>query len=376
MKDIGVVDVEVSAKELQGDSPICRMSWDFSILMFRLWSNVKNSFSTNKGFYLTYNDDETLERMIFSCQKRLYNELKDMVVSGIFPIFVLDGKSPPEKAEYARKRRNKKAERTEVRFLEVLADLKENGPTKALLAKFVTIYKQVSNMPRELSERMVDVISSIGLAKVRAPYEAEPFCVYMVKGGKAHGVFSTDSDVLVHGAEYRLRESIVGSAVGKDGRVSTHVAFMGTCLSEILQKSGLSMEQFRDVCILSECDYNANVRMFAIMGAYKAMKKHGALAGILSGPLSKKDTSCLNYERCLAIFTGEGTNGVDLSEYNFHANPNALEEFGSVLIREMGFGDEIESLKVRVKEMDAIERSEGGSEATIPTQTSPPSDAR
>lgn len=101
-----------------------------------------------------------------------------------------------------------------------------------------------------------------------APYEADAQMAYLDRTGKVAAVISEDSDLVLFGCQrilYKLDHSGFAEEV---------------CLSRLghlteLDLSGWSLGSFRQVCILSGCDYLPSVAGMGLKTAWRLFQRHG-----------------------------------------------------------------------------------------------------
>lgn len=254
-------------------------------------------------------------RTTSTCTEDFMAKMKEYIVSFLYAevhvFFIFDGKAPPEKAETHKERADqfdKDEQRTHL-LLEWVNDLSlsdaelrqkikesnlrlniENEVENDNVADFLAAGSGDLPVPNEESgesyrdkvrkicdKRLVRLnrVSPEELAMVkgfmdkyeipwiRAPGEAEAFASYLVKQRPnlfAPAVMSEDTDTLTYGVENWISKYNPSTFVCR--RVK---------LSKILEAFRFeSIDQFRDFCVLSECDYNQRLPKF---GPTKLFKK-------------------------------------------------------------------------------------------------------
>uniref|UniRef100_A0A8C5SUC5 Uncharacterized protein n=1 Tax=Laticauda laticaudata TaxID=8630 RepID=A0A8C5SUC5_LATLA len=103
-----------------------------------------------------------------------------------------------------------------------------------------------------------------------APAEAEATCAALVKSGHAWCAATEDMDALPFGAVRLLRHL---------GVRKSHLEEIS--LPTVLQKLGMTQEQFVDLCILLGCDYGHKVRGLGPKKALKLLQLHGSIEEVL-----------------------------------------------------------------------------------------------
>lgn len=172
------------------------------------------------------------------------------------------------------------------------------------------------------------IVEMMGLHAIIAPGEAETLCAYLAVTGKVDAVLTEDTDVLAYGTPFML--------AFKDYKLSDERA-IGIYLPSLLEEMEMSIEEFRDLCILLSCDYNSRVKGFPPDG--KKRKKavgigaKGALCMIQEYRRLEEvckyveDPGPLKYRRCRELFTVPETVEGDLVPYNLKPDYERLDAF-------------------------------------------------
>ncbi|XP_066482515.1 probable flap endonuclease 1 homolog [Tiliqua scincoides] len=177
----------------------------------------------------------------------LFYRTLHLLESGIKPVFVFDGR-PPERKQ------------------PVLAKRAAVSGTKREAAD-----SAAGDTPQQLPKRDLEtLLSHLGVPHVQAPAEAEATCAALVKSGDAWCTATEDMDALPFGSLRLLRHLHVRS--GDLEEISLPV---------VLQKLGMTHEQFVDLCILLGCDYCGKIRGLGPRKALKLLKQHGSIEQVL-----------------------------------------------------------------------------------------------
>jgi len=185
-------------------------------------------------------DDALLENM--------YSMIRMFQLNGIVPIFIFDGKPPDEKRNLLNKRQRLKRI-AEMHYNEVKSSIELNSSLntadnehmlKVLKRKFVRLHDSDY-------ERVRTLLQALGVNYIVAPGEADVVCAQMVLKRKAHACASDDTDLFVYGCP----------------RVLRHLNLMDQTMvmyemSKILELLGMTMTEFRQVCVVSGTDYSVN----------------------------------------------------------------------------------------------------------------------
>ena len=167
----------------------------------------------------------------------------------IIPIFVFDGKPPPEKRELLQKRKEDKQEAEDEYIklkesLDLNKDMDESDKQELiynmdmLKKKFVTISKYDI-------ENIKNLIRSYGATYYDAPGEADELCAMLTMKDKVWACLSEDMDMFVYGCPRVIRYL----------SLLNHTAVIYD-VKGILNNLGVTQSDLRDICVLSGTDYN------------------------------------------------------------------------------------------------------------------------
>ena len=168
----------------------------------------------------------------------------------IVPIFVFDGKPPPEKKELLMKRKKDK-DAAEEKWNTLKQDTEQNGETKSaeelimaemeldrLKRRFIRVQgADISNAKR--------IMDAYGAFYVEAHGESDQLCAYLVKHRFAYACVSDDMDMFLYGCDRVLRHM---SLVNHDAILYN--------TESIMEDLNIDEISFRDILILSGTDYN------------------------------------------------------------------------------------------------------------------------
>jgi 5'-3' exonuclease len=169
----------------------------------------------------------------------------------IIPIFIFDGKPPPEKKELLMKRKEDKqdAQKEYERLQKSLdnnADF-DDSEKQEIVATMDQLKKQFININKDKIESVKELIRAYGATYYDAPGEADELCALLVLKKKVWACLSEDMDLFVYGCPRVLRYfSLMNHSV-----VLYH-------MKGILEELSLNQQEFREICILSGTDYNIN----------------------------------------------------------------------------------------------------------------------
>ncbi|XP_074309004.1 flap endonuclease 1-like isoform X2 [Silene latifolia] len=193
-----------------------------------------------------------------------------LLEAGIQPVYVFDGQPPDLKKEQLAKRYSIRADAAKD-----LSAAIENGDKEGI-EKFS---KRTVKVTRQHNKDCMKLLGLMGIPVVEAPSEAEAQCAALCKNGKVYAVASEDMDTLTFGASRFLRHLMDPS--------SKRIPVMEFEMAKVLEELNLTMDQFIDLCILSGCDYCANIKGIGGLTALKLIRQHGCIEAILENLKNK-----------------------------------------------------------------------------------------
>jgi len=187
--------------------------------------------------------------------ENMYLLISILLKYDILPIFVFDGKSPPEKKELINQRCAQKSE-AEQQFNLLKAKINEPPGLPNIISE--TEKKEITDEMEQLKKQFVrinktdinkvkELFSAYGVPYIDAEGEADVLCVNMVKNGRAWACLSDDMDMFVYGCPRVLRyiSLVQYSVILYD-------------IEMILSELKMTMPLFREIMVLSGTDYNIN----------------------------------------------------------------------------------------------------------------------
>ena len=194
--------------------------------------------------------DASIYMYRFKCDDKLiegvYQMLSQFKYFNIVPIFVFDGKPPPEKYDVLQQRRLLKRE-AEHRYYE-LKDQLETDTTKY---EMDTLRKKFVRISKDDVEKVKKLLELMGTSYYECEGESDAVCAYFVKTGRAYACLSEDMDLFVYGTLMVLRYlSLLKSTVVVYDTLG------------VLTTLKLTFKEFQSICLLSGCDYNNGINDF------------------------------------------------------------------------------------------------------------------
>jgi 5'-3' exonuclease len=168
----------------------------------------------------------------------------------IIPIFIFDGKPPPEKKALIIKRKEDREEA--LREYAKLKSLLESNDTDEIAKQDIVtsmdqLKKQIVQINKEKIEKVKCLIRSYGATYYDAPGEADELCALLVIKKKVWACLSEDMDLFVYGCPRVLRYlSLLDHTVV--------LYYMKGILTEL----NMTQTDFKEICVLSGTDYNIN----------------------------------------------------------------------------------------------------------------------
>jgi flap endonuclease-1 len=243
-----------------------------------------------------------------------FQRTANLLVAGIKPVYVFDGKPNPLKIGTLRLRRERKQKaREEWEDALKRGDL-ETARTKA---------QQTSKLTREMVEQAKVLLGHMGVPCVDAPEEGEAQASHMAAQGLVFAASSQDYDSLLFGAP-RLVRNLTLAGRRKMPRRNAYVDILPEMLEldDILSRLDLSREQLVDMAVLMGTDFNEGVRGIGPKKALKLLKECGSGAKAIAA----KDLDVPGFDNVREIFLEPRV--TDIEDLPWGATDRAaIEEF-------------------------------------------------
>jgi len=172
----------------------------------------------------------------------------------IIPIFIFDGKPPPEKRTLLLKRKLDREE-AQIEYNKLQKQLETNNCNNTnnddkydIIVAMEQLKKQFVQINRDKIEKVKSLIRAYGAVYYDAHGEADELCALLVNTKKVWACLSEDMDLFVYGCTRVLRYfSLIGHTV---------VLYY---TKGILNELNMTYNDFKEICILSGTDYNYNI---------------------------------------------------------------------------------------------------------------------
>ena len=185
-------------------------------------------------------------------------------------IFVFDGKPPEEKYKLIEKRNSVKAEarekykELEMKINKINDNDYEREEKNDIQNEMVELKKKFVKLERYHIEIIKKLITAFGESYIDAEGEADQLCAKLVIKKIAYACLSEDMDLFLYGCPRVLRYlSLLNESM---------VLYN---LSEILKELEITLNDFRQICVLSGTDYNDNnigLDLYKSVEFYKSYK--------------------------------------------------------------------------------------------------------
>ena len=184
--------------------------------------------------------------MSYGCfMENLYTFLSIFKYYLIIPIFIFDGKPPPEKWALLKKRRWEKKD-AELRYLELqTAVMNQDLLLTDIEDEMEELRKKMVRIKPEDIRKAKELMDAFGLLYYDAPNEADQLCAYFVNKEIAWACMSDDMDMFLYGCTRVLRNLSL---------MNHQIILYDT--PKILNDLGLSANEFLEIAILCGTDYN------------------------------------------------------------------------------------------------------------------------
>lgn len=167
----------------------------------------------------------------------------------IIPIFIFDGKPPPEKRGLLQKRKEDKYEAEEEynklkQTLELNTHMDESDKQE-IIYNMDMLKKKFVSINKNDTENIKNLIRAYGSTYYDAPGEADELCAMLTMKGKVWACLSEDMDMFVYGCPRVIRYL----------SLLNHTAVIYD-VKGILNNLGITQKELREICVLSGTDYN------------------------------------------------------------------------------------------------------------------------
>ena len=162
----------------------------------------------------------------------------------INPVFVFDGKPPPEKHDLLKQRRLEKKD-AENKYSILKNSLDNERPDEKIKVEMEKLKRMFVRISDDEIKKVKGLMDSYGVKYFDAPSEADHLCAYLVNIGKAWGCISDDMDMFLYGCQHVIRNI----------SLLKHTATLYDT-NQIWEDLEMTEQIFREIMVLSGTDYN------------------------------------------------------------------------------------------------------------------------
>ena len=182
--------------------------------------------------------------------ENMYLMLSTMIHYNIVPVFIFDGKPPPEKKMLLQKRKEDKQE-AEKEYNQLKKQLEnktiDDVEKQEVVNNMDILKKKFIHIGKNEIDSVKRLIRAYGATYYDAPGEADELCASLVIKNKVWACLSEDMDMFVYGCNRVLRYLSL---------LNKTVVLYDT--KDILNSLGITQKELREICVISGTDYNYN----------------------------------------------------------------------------------------------------------------------
>jgi len=181
--------------------------------------------------------------------EQMYLLLSYFRAYNITPIFVFDGKPPPEKKELLDQRKHEK-QIAEEKYHQLQDQLEKDSPVnyeviQEIQAEMVELKKKFIRIKESDFNNIKTLMSAYGVIYIESRGEADQLCAFLVKHNYAWACMSDDMDMFLYGCPRVIRHV----------SLSSQTAMLYDTM-RILKELRMNMKTFKDILVLSGTDYS------------------------------------------------------------------------------------------------------------------------
>ena len=234
-----------------------KVAIDISIFLYKSLINVRYN-----GDYLRNKDGKIISHI-----QGLYTKTVQYLSLGIIPIYIFDGKPPPEKRECIQER-NKKAQ-----------ECKEKMKLTDNIQEKQNLEKSSIRIKKEYIDDLKQLFNHMGVSYIHPDGEAEAYAAELCRIGYVDAVVTEDMDTLAYGCPLLIRNCIDKSLRRPD--IITIFNFQ-----KMIEDFKMTHEEFVDMCILCGCDYCPTIPKVGSVRAFKNITDHKTIENYIESDKS------------------------------------------------------------------------------------------
>ena len=236
--------------------------------------------------------------------ENMYLMLSTLRYYEIVPVFIFDGKPPPEKKELLQKRKEDKQE-AEKEYNQLKKKLENNTiddvEKQEVVNNMDILKKKFIHIGKTEIDSVKRLIRAYGATYYDAPGEADELCASLVIKNKVWACLSEDMDMFVYGCNRVLRYLSL---------LNKTVVLYDT--KDILNSLGITQKELREICVISGTDYNYNENknddnskkgssLYKTLAYFKKYHKENSVLGFYEW-LKENTDYIQDYENLLNIY--------------------------------------------------------------------------
>ena len=302
-------------KPLVKSSPIMISELSGKVIAIDAYNTIYQFLATIRGItgeLLTNNNGEVTSHL-----SGLFYRNVNLLAEDIKLIYIFDGKPSPLKSKEIDRRRQVKQDAL-------------NKYQEAIMAGRFEDARKYGQATSVLTDKMVEeskmILTLLGIPYIQAPSEGEAAAAQLTQSNIAFACASQDYDSLLFGAK-RLIRNLAISGKRKVPNRNVYVDIEPEIIEQqqLLNETGLNLEQLVDIGILIGTDFNpGGIPGIGPKTALKLVREHNKLEKI-----EKIEASLANipYKEIREVFLKQEApkiNGIEFNEINYDALVNFL----------------------------------------------------
>lgn len=302
-------------KPLVKSSPITISELSGKVIAIDAYNTIYQFLATIRGItgeLLTNNNGEVTSHL-----SGLFYRNINLLAEDIKLIYIFDGKPSPLKSKEIDRRRQVKQDAL-------------NKYQEAITAGRFEDARKYSQATSVLTDKMVEeskmILTLLGIPYIQAPSEGEAAAAQLTQSNIAFACASQDYDSLLFGAKRLIRNlAISGKRKVPNRNVYVDIEPEVIEQQQLLNETGLNLEQLVDIGILIGTDFNpGGIPGIGPKTALKLVREHNKLEKI-----EKIEASLANipYKEIREVFLKQEApkiNGIEFNEINYDALVNFL----------------------------------------------------
>jgi 5'-3' exonuclease len=187
---------------------------------------------------------------------QMYTMISILLSYNIIPLFIFDGKTPPEKRALIDRRRLEKREAT-TKYNELIQNPYNISPKELEELRRKTIRLTFDDL-----DNVKLLLDAFGISYMRAQGEADSICAYLVKEKIAWGCMSDDMDLFLYGCPNVLRNINL-----YDHTITLYDT------NKIFHDLSLLEKEFLEMVIVNGTDYNDGYEGLTLLKTFELIKE-------------------------------------------------------------------------------------------------------